>query len=203
MQLKAEGIASSLPRGAARWTLDGRTVEAGRRRSPARRRPAGATGALHHLAHGVQRLVGGLLRFVAHPAEVQRMLVAVLGACAIGFLVHGAWTLITWTPLPPLQFAASLKDVPPSQRDAVCTGLAVRKTAGPYDASMLAYAFDPAAGRCVAIEEDDFRATVMAARVRHQQLAWVLAVLSALGGFLWLLLRPGAPLLLPGASMNS
>lgn len=110
----------------------------------------------------------------------RRFLAALLGALAIGALVHGAWMLITWTPLPPQQFTAALPDGPAWKRDAACTELALRRTRGPYDASMLAYAFEAASGLCVALDNDGFRERVLQARARHLQVAGVLAVLATL-----------------------
>lgn len=151
-------------------------------------------------AGGGGLLYGLLPRGVAASRAVRRLLAAAGGALAVGLLLPWAWMLITWTPLPPLQFAAPLQALAPAQRDAACTGLALRRTAGPYDASMLAYRFDARAGLCVSVEDDGFRTRVMEARELHRQRAGRFALLCAGAVFLGLLLRRPAPgAALPGA----
>ena len=130
-----------------------------------------------------------LLFLLCEASKARGFLTALLASLAIGGLTHGAWTVITWTPLPPQRFAADLGKVPAWQRNADCTRLALSKARGPYDASMLRYAFDPAAGLCHAIEQDGFRERVLQARMRHEQVAWVLAVLAMLASLAWLLQR--------------
>lgn len=184
MHARVENPASRIPqpdmsrmsRSAALARVSGRT--------PAAAKPAQAGGARRaQRAAGLRAVVGsGWLR---QRAGARHFVVALLGALVIGVLVHGTWLLVTWTPLPPQQFAADLGEGSRWQRDAACSELALRKARGPYDASMLAYRFDPRTGLCTALDEDGFRDSVMQARERHQRVATVLALLAALGALGW------------------
>lgn len=163
-----------MSRSAALALISGRQGTAPRERAVSPRRPRPRSAGV------APALAGAAALRLLQALGLRRLLAAVLGALAIGALVHGAWMLVTWTPLPPQHFAAALPDGPAWKQGAACTELALRRTRGPYDASMLAYAFEAASGRCVALDNDGFRARVLQARERHLQVAGVLAVLAAL-----------------------
>lgn len=146
-------------------------------RSAALARVSGRRTATARPAAGVRWLLLG--------ADARHFVVSLLGALVIGVLVHGTWILVTWTPLPPQQFAAELGEGTRWQHEAACAELALRKARGPYDASMLAYRFDPHTGLCTALDEDGFRDSVMQARERHQRVAAVLALLAGMGMLAW------------------
>lgn len=175
---RLEGIAPNVPLADA--SQEGRKAV-----TPAPQAPASPWQLIGFLLHAL----GSAARLAAHEFAARRIVAALAGALVAGGLAHGSWTLITWTPLPPQQFAAALQALPAAERDTACTSRAIRQTRGPYDASMLAYAFDAGRGLCVAIETDDFRAKVLAARALHRQLAGMLAFVVGVAAFAWLVHR--------------